>query len=468
MRTVLAVMLLGLTAACPAAEKLRKADVRAAFEKAVQFFSREVAVEGGYVWRYSADLSKREGEGKVGMRTVWVQPPATPTVGEAFLSAHELTGDEACLDAARAAGAVLLRGQMHTGGWIARIELDPQRRRRYAYRVDGPPAKKARRYSSLDDDQTQSALRLLMRLDRATGFEDEPLGEAVRYGLTHLLAAQFPNGGWPHVWDGPAPELPVKPAAYPPKGQATRIKAHWTLYTINDNLMRDVIRTLLLAAEVYGEGRYRKAALAGGDFLLLARMPEPQPAWAQQYDFDMQPCWARKFEPPAVTGGESQGVMLTLLELYERTGQRKYLDAVAPAIAYFKRSKLPDGRLARFYELRTNRPLYFTKDYKLTYDDSDLPDHYAFKVGSNIDRIERRYRRLKAAKWQPPKRVSGKPSRPSDGAVRSALRSLDDRGAWVTDGRLEYHGGNDPTRRVIEPRVFCRRIELLARWLATH
>ena len=34
-----------------------------------------------------------------------------------------------------------------------------------------------------------------------------------------------------------------------------------------------------------------------GDFILAAQMPEPQPAWAQQYDAAMHPAWARKFEP---------------------------------------------------------------------------------------------------------------------------------------------------------------------------
>ena len=50
-----------------------------------------------------------------------------------------------------------------------------------------------------------------------------------------------------------------------------------------------------------------------------------------------------------------------------------------PALAYLKKSLLPDGRLARFYELKTNKPLYFTKTYELTYDDSDMPTHYSFK-----------------------------------------------------------------------------------------
>src|SRR5690606_27390840 len=143
--------------------------------------------------------------------------------------------------------------------------------------------------------------------------------------------------------------------------------------------------TMLLAWDIYGDERYLQAAKRGGDFFLLAQLPEPQPGWAQQYDHDMHPAWARKFEPPAVTGGESQGVMQTLMLLYRRTGDDRYLKPIPRAIAYYRSSLLPDGRLARFYELKTNRPLYFTKDYQLTYDDGDMPTHYGFKSTSRLD-----------------------------------------------------------------------------------
>ena len=103
-------------------------------------------------------------------------------------------------------------------------------------------------------------------------------------------------------------------------------KEYWDYYTFNDNLHADVIDVLFEAAKLYGDAKYRKAAEKAGDFILLAQMPEPQPGWAQQYDVDMHPAWARKFEPPSITGGESQGVMQTLLRLYRETGDKKYLE----------------------------------------------------------------------------------------------------------------------------------------------
>lgn len=267
------------------------------------------------------------------------------------------------------------------------------------------------------------------------------------------------------MYRGPAARgrYPVKRAGYRRDGKHTRVKAYWEFCTLNDNLMRDAIETLFLAARVYGEKRYREAAMKGGDFLILAQMPEPQPGWAQQYDFDMHPCWARKFEPASITGGESQGAMMTLLDIYERTGERRYLEPIPRALAYYRRSLLPGGKLARFYELETNRPLYFTRDYKLTYSDTDVPTHYSFTVGSHLDRIERRYRKLASSKWRPP--VEGElPPRPPAKEVRRIIDAADERGAWVEEGRLRYWGKSDPTRRVIDPRTFARNTRALARY----
>ena len=98
---------------------------------------------------------------------------------------------------------------------------------------------------------------------------------------------------------------------------------------------------MLEAARIYNEPRYRAAAEKGGEFILLAQMPEPQPAWAQQYDRDMHPAWARVFEPPSVSGGESQGMMRMLMLLYRETGNKKYLEPIPRALAYYKRSILP-------------------------------------------------------------------------------------------------------------------------------
>ena len=451
------------------------AEASAALRSALSFYREQVAAHGAYVYRYSADLKKREGEGKVGSDTGWTQPPGTPTVGEAYVEVFELTGDRYALEAARETAQALASTQLHSGGWDARIELRGEERKRFAYRVDGQPGKRARNNTSLDDDKTQSCIRFLVRLDRATGFTDATVSRVARSSLGSLLAAQFPNGGWAHVYREPAPRRPVVQAGYAEDGKYQRLKNYWDFYTLNDNLVSDVVDTLLLAAEVYGDApagtglprlgaRARAAAERAGDFLVLAQMPDPQPGWAQQYDYEMRPCWARKFEPPAISGGESQAVMHTLLDLYEQTGKRKYLDPIPRALKYYRASLLPDGRLARFYELGTNKPLYFTRTYELTYKDTDVPTHYAFKVGARLDEIENRYRALNAKPWRAPSPPARK--QPSPKEVRRIIDTLDERGAWVEEGRLRYWGKGDPTRHVIESRTFVRNVSALARFLA--
>ena len=443
-----------------------------ALRRATDFFRREVAAEGGYLWRYSDDLERREGEGKASATMAWVQPPGTPSIGLVYLHAFDMTGDRNYLEAARETAMALVRGQLRSGGWDYRIEFDPKRRGRYAYRSD-KGSQQGRNVTTLDDNTTQSATQFLIRVDQALDFKDEPIHEAMEFALSSLLKAQYPNGGWPQRYDR-FPDLkehPVKKARFPESwSRAYQKKDYRGHYTFNDGLVSDLVDTLMLAFHVTGGGRYRAAAEKAGDFILLAQMPDPQPGWAQQYDRDMHPAWARRFEPPSITGGESQGVMRTLLHLYRETGKKRFLEPLPRAIAYYRRSRLKDGSLARFYELRTNRPLYFTKKYELTYSDADLPTHYGFKIGNRLDSIEREFERLRknesATPGKPPKRSRPKFSRGLESRAKSVISALDDRGRWVVKGRLKAHGSDDPTRRIIDCRTFIRNVGILSDYLA--
>ncbi|HIJ64790.1 MAG TPA: hypothetical protein HPP77_02480, partial [Candidatus Hydrogenedentes bacterium] len=297
-------------------------EAAAALRKAADFYRNEVSTEGGYLWRYSADLARREGEGKTDASTVWVQPPGTPSVGSAFLDVYRLTGDRYYLGMAKDAAHALVKGQLESGGWGYLIRFDPSKRLEHAYRV--PPHDPDKdNTTTLDDNTTQAALRLLMQVDLSLDFKDEVIHEAALYALKKLLDAQYPNGAWPQRFTcSPDPAAyPVKKAAYPESWSRTRVRGDYgAYYTFNDNVISDMVTTMFEAAEVYGDKRYAAAAVKAGEFILLAQMPDPQPAWAQQYDADMHPAWARKFEPPAVTGGESHNVMRTLIYLYHQTG----------------------------------------------------------------------------------------------------------------------------------------------------
>lgn len=437
-------------------------EARQGLRRACAFYRTEVASHGGYAYYYSEELSRRWGEGEVDLETIVVQPPGTPTVGTAYLKAYEATGERFYLDAARDAAGALVEGQLVSGGWSQVIHFGPAKRLgNYRTRKGGKMNN-----SSLDDDQTQSALRMLMQADRALGFQDARIHEAARFGLDALLAAQFPNGAFPQVWTQPASPQPVLQASYPEYDWRTegRLKNYWDYYTLNDGLAGTVAETLIAAHEVYGDPRYRAALVRLGDFLLAAQMPAPQPAWCQQYNYAMQPIWARKFEPPSITGSESQDVMRTLVTIARQTGQRKYLEAIPPAVAYFRTSLLPDGQLARFYELRTNRPLYMDADYRLTYDDSHAPSHYGWKAPARLDAVERAYQAA-LADLRP---LAPRTAKVSPGEVRRILDALDAQGRWVSTaagerltGQPKFPAGS----RYLSSAAFSRNVQRLSAYL---
>ena len=330
-----------------------------------------------------------------------------------------------------------------------------------------------------DDDTTQSAVRFLIRLDKILEFREEQIHKAVTYALDSTLTAQFPNGGWYQWWDRyPSPtspnQYPVMAASYP-KSWSRKWLNDWTgVYFINDELVPNMIMTMFTAYDTYGEDRYLASAEKAAEFLLLAQMPDPQPAWAQQYDRNMHPVWDRKFEPPAITGRESQTVLEALLLLYRRTGNKNYLDPVPRAISYFNRSRLADGRLARFYELKTNHPLYFKrtgKRYDLTYSSNDLPTHYAFIIDSRLDSIKAEYRRLlktgpaslNAQETEKTQRLS--PTLKAQ--ARNVISSMDERGAWVERGRLRHHKV-EPESGIIDCRTFVNNVRTLCGFLTVR
>jgi hypothetical protein len=457
-----------------AADGPSKADADAALQKAVQFFREQVSVQGGYLYRYSEDLSLREGEGKATATMAWVQPPGTPSVGEAILTAHQRTGGPYLLDAAVETARALVQGQLESGGWDYRIEFDPLKRPQFAYRK-GPrePGTKSGNVTTLDDDNTQAAVRFLMHVDRELQFKNAEIHEAVTFALASLLAAQYPNGAWPQRYSAPpkAEDFPVLKASYPDQWPRTWPNEKYaSYYTLNDDTLADCIATMFEAAEIYGDSRYLEAGKRGGDFLLLAQMPEPQPAWCQQYNRQMQPAWARKFEPPSITGGESQGAIGILMEVYRQTGDKKYLEPVPRALAYLKASELPGGKMARFYELKTNRPLYFTKQYELVYTADDLPTHYGFITSSKVDRLRADYEKLLATdpmKLKPAKKPAKyELSSSVRSAARAAIDSLDARGAWVEEGKLNDADPEGKVKRIISTQTFIKNVDSLSRFIS--
>lgn len=450
-----------------AAEKVTKENVIRTMRKASDYYRDKLAVHGGYVYYYTPDLQQRWGEGKAGPSQIWVQPPGTPTVGLAFLSAYQATRDQFYLDAATDAASALIYGQLKSGGWTNSVEFNPKSKLTADYRNGKGRGKNN---STLDDGITQSAIRLLIHVDQAHQFQNQKIHKASMIALDALLEAQFPVGAFPQVWTGPVKKNPAKTANFPKYDWRTegRLKNYWDYYTLNDGLAGYVSTVLIDAYEIYQDERYQQAVLKLGDFLIQAQLPDPQPAWAQQYNYEMQPIWARKFEPPAVTGGESQDAIKTLMKIYRFSGDKKYLKPIPKALAYLKKSQLPNGQLARYYALQTNRPLYMTrngKKYSLTYDDSNLPRHYGWKINSHLTELQREYNSVKSGNQ---KQISQPNKRKLTPQVKTILNTLDDQARWMsvsTGQRLVGQPKFPVNSRFISSEVFSQHLETLSDYL---
>jgi PelA/Pel-15E family pectate lyase len=465
----LSALLLGMIGArsIPAqqADSAVRDDAAQALKKAATFYHDQVASHGGYVYYYSVDLKERWGEGKASPDTIFVQPPGTPTVGMAYLKAHTTTGDKFYLEAARETAEALVHGQLASGGWTQVIHFAAPERGRLGKYLVGRPAGSGN-VSSLDDGQTQAALQMLIRADQALNFKHAKIHDAARYGLDKLLKAQFPNGAFPQGWTGPAENHPVVPAKFPDYDWKTegKIKDYWAAYTLNDSLAGTVSDTLILAHQVYQDEKYRTALEKLGDFLILAQMPDPQPGWCQQYGYQMVPIWARKFEPPAITGWESQDAMETLIRIARYTGKKKYLEPIPRALAYFKKCLLPDGKIARYYEFQTNKPLYMDARYQLTYDDSAAPSHYGWKQTARFEEIEKAYQAAKEGGTP----AQARPAQASTEEVRRVIRELDKEGRWITTYAGERLVGQPKFERgfrYISSDVFSRNVETLCEYI---
>ena len=456
-----ALVLSSIYALADDADIKRRQQAVATIKRATEFYRTRVASHGGYVYQYALDLNQRWGEGEATKDQIWVQPPGTPTVGLAYVAAFKSTGDRNYLEAIEEVANALIYGQLKSGGWSNCIDFDPQGARVAQYRNGKGGGKNN---SSLDDGQTQTAIRFMIAADAAFEFKNAAIHDATLLALDTLLAAQFPSGGFPQVWSAPVSKQSIVKANYPEHDYRTegRIKNYWDMPTLNDNVCVHVAHALRDAYQTYKDAKYLEAIKKLGDFLLLAQMPEPQPAWAQQYNYQMQPIWARRFEPPAIAGHESQSVVGLLIEIAELTNDEKYLQTLPAAIAYLRRSVLPDGQIARYYELKTNRPLYMRRDgeeYSLTFDDSDLPSHYSWKSKSQVDKLQKQLDNF------------GKPTKPrkyTGQEVDQIIQELDEQGRWITTAngdRLVGQAKLKPGEQFISSAAFSENITVLSEFL---
>ena len=267
----------------------------------------------------------------------------------------------------------VLTWQTPHGGW-------PKNRDTASEPFDG---KSEDLHATFDNSATTGELRFLARAFRAT---NEPrYQQAFLKGFSHILEAQYPNGGWPQFY-------PLS-------------KNYHRHITFNDNAM---VRILELLRDVSESPDYRflktedrtkaeAAVIKGIDCILRTQIKQndKRTAWCAQHDEKtLAPAWARSYEPPSLSGAESVNIVRFLMSLEEPTPE--IIAAVEGAVEWFRSVTIHGMRLdkftnadghddkrivadpdagplwARFYELGSNRPIFLDRDSVVRYAFSEI------------------------------------------------------------------------------------------------
>jgi PelA/Pel-15E family pectate lyase len=258
--------------------------------------------------------------------------------------------------------------QSSEGGWPKNTDL--------AAPPTGPaPANVA---NTIDNNGTTLPMEFLARVIHAGDARYRP---AFDRGLDYLLAAQYPNGGWPQF--------------YPLRG------GYYDQITYNDDAM---IRVMTLLRDIAsGEAPYEfvdadrraraAAAVERGVQLILGaqvRQGDTLTVWCAQHDrVTLQPAWARAYEPPSLSGNESVGIVRFLMSINDPSPE--IIAAVDGAVTWLRGAAIagvrverftdaegqPDRRVvadvnappiwARFYDLADNRPIFLGRDSLVHY-----------------------------------------------------------------------------------------------------
>src|SRR5204863_4604156 len=168
--------------------------------KATKFMTDSVSTNGGYVWYYLPDLSRRWGEMEAYKTQIWVQDGGTVSVGHMLLDAYNATGNEYFYQAAEKAAAAMIWGQSNDGGWNYLVDFAGDRSLKKWYATIGKNGWRLEEFQhyygndTYDDDVTSDAARFLLRmyLDKLDPKYKPALAKAINF----LIKRQYDNTGW--------------------------------------------------------------------------------------------------------------------------------------------------------------------------------------------------------------------------------------------------------------------------------
>jgi PelA/Pel-15E family pectate lyase len=374
-----------------------RAEVERTMRRATEYMVEHVSTEGGYVWSYLPDMSRRWGEAEAAPTMIWIQPPGTATRGQLFLDAWHATGDEYYYRAAERVGEALVRGQHRSGGWQYFIDFGGPASTRHWYETIGRQAWRMEEFhhpaddATFDDAGTVEAGIFLLRLYLERN--DPRFRAALDKAVGFVLDSQYPIGGWPQRW-------PLDPDA----------PDYARLITFNDDVASENLRFLMLVYRTLGGERIRDAITRGMNAFVITQGGPPQAGWALQYSLDLQPTQARTYEPAALSSHTTAANVRQLINFYRLTGDTRFLARVPEALDWLESVRLPadpsrPGRdFPTFVELGTNRPLYVHRrgsnvvngQYYWDYDPRATIGHYGAFRAIDVPALRRAYEEARA------------------------------------------------------------------------
>jgi PelA/Pel-15E family pectate lyase len=243
-------------------------------------------------------------------------------------------------------GSVRLRGQSYI-----EEEIDPESDDHWGY------------VGTFDNGATTTEIRYLAKVQAMQTTDRAALRDSIVRGLEMLLAAQYPNGGWPQN--------------YPLSG------GYHDAITLNDDAMLQIVRLLydvghrkdsvFAFIEDAMRTRAKTAAEAGIAWFVAqqVRIGGRRTLWGQQHDaLTQSPTAARAFEMPALASSESVRIVAFLMTLPEPEPDADVRATVYGAIDFLRASRIdgkrwrdgallddPEGSVwARFYALDVYEP----------------------------------------------------------------------------------------------------------------
>jgi len=432
-------------------------------KRATQFMRDNCALNGGYVWSYAADFSRRWGEMEAFPSMIWIQPPGTATVGHLYLDCYHATGDEFYFDAAADVAEGLIEAQHPAGGWNYLHDFAGEESIRRWYDTIGKNGWRLEEFhyyygnATFDDAGTAEASQFLLRmfLEKSEARYSEPVDRALHF----VLDSQYANGGWPQRYPfvNNAPSLHGRPD-------------YTHQITFNDDVGNENIKFLLMIWQTLGDERALKAIKRAMNVFVITQQPEPQAGWGLQHDINsLKPIGARSYEPESLVTHTTAANVRMMLDFYEWTGEQRFVERLPEAFDWLESVRLaadeirmPGREYPTFIEIGTNRALYNHRrgsnvvngEYYQDYSPDNPIVHYSQWRAIDLEGLRARYEALRQASPEtlraasPLEKQTGFKlpqffttsmeagsdlnSSQNDGQIDALLAGLNDEGYWPT------------------------------------